>query len=330
MLTRRIFLSTAASVAAAGAANPAFAQAAYPDHPIRIIVGYAAGGGVDIVARLLSEPMKQALGQTVIVENRTGASAMIASNTVAKAAPDGYSLLMAASGEVAINQHLFKDKMTYDASRELIPVALVGIVPCVVVVAATTPVNNPKELIAFAKANPGKLSFSSSGVGNPQQLAGELMNSMAGTNVLHVPYRGSAPAVTDVATGAVTMSFSSLAAALPLIQAGKLRAVAVTSKERMPQLPDVPPLSEGAPGLADYELLNWFGMFATAGTPPAIVERLNGIVNKALKDPAIAGKLMPQGIVPKAMTVAEYKSFVASETAKFGKIVQQANIKPVD
>jgi tripartite-type tricarboxylate transporter receptor subunit TctC len=263
----------------------------------------------------------------VIVENRTGASAMIASNTVAKADPDGYSLLMAASGEVAINQFLFKDKMTYDASRELVPIALVGIVPCVVVVAEATPVHNPKELIAYAKANAGKLSFSSSGVGNPQQLAGELMNSMAGIKVLHVPYRGSAPAVTDVATGTVTMSFSSLAAALPLIKAGKLRAVAVTSKERMPQLPDVAPLSEGAPGLKDYELLNWFGMFGTAGTPGEIVERLNSIVNTALKDPGIADKLMVQGIVPKPMTVAQYKSFVASETKKFGKIVEQADIK---
>jgi tripartite-type tricarboxylate transporter receptor subunit TctC len=327
MLNRRDFITSAASLAASG---PVFAQGAYPDRPIRIIVGYAAGGGVDIVARLLGEPMRAELGQPVIVENRTGASAMIASNTVAKAAPDGYTLLMAASGEVAINQHLFKDKMTYDAARELTPVALVGIVPCVIVVADATPVHNPKELVAFAKANPGKLTFSSSGVGNPQQLAGELMNSMAGTNVLHVPYRGSAPAVTDVATGAVTMSFSSLAAALPLISGGKLRAVAVTSKERMPQLPDVAPLNEGAPGLADYELLNWFGMFATAGTPPAIVERLNGIVNKALKDPTIADKLMAQGIVPKTMSPADYKKFVDSETAKFGRIVLAANIKPVE
>jgi tripartite-type tricarboxylate transporter receptor subunit TctC len=330
MLNRRDFLATAASATAAGAVSPAFAQSAYPDHPIRIIVGYAAGGGVDIIARLLSEPMKNTLGQTVIVENRTGASAMIASNTVAKAAPDGYTILAAASGEVAINQHLFKDKMTYDAGRELTPLALVGIVPCVVVVAAGTPVHNPKELIDYAKANPGKLSFSSSGVGNPQQLAGELMNSMAGINVLHVPYRGSAPAVTDVATGAVTMSFSSLAAALPLIQSGKIRAVAVTSKERMPQLPDVAPLSEGAPGLKDYELLNWFGLFITAGTPQPIVDRLNGIINTALKDKAIVDKLMPQGIVPKTMTPAEYKAFVASETAKFGKIVTLANIKPLE
>jgi tripartite-type tricarboxylate transporter receptor subunit TctC len=326
MFSRRTLLAGAASMAAA----PAFAQAGYPDHPIRILVGYAAGGGVDIVARLLAEPMRAELGQTVIVENRTGASAMIASNTVAKAAPDGYTILAAASGEVAINQHLFKDKMTYEASRELTPLALVGIVPCVVVVAESTPVHNPKELIAYAKDNPGKLSFSSSGVGNPQQLAGELMNSMANIKVLHVPYRGSAPAVTDVATGAVTMSFSSLAAALPLIKGGKLRAVAVTSKDRMPQLPDVPPLSEGSPGLAGYELLNWFGLFITAGTPPAIVSRLNGIINTALKDPGIAEKLMVQGIVPKTMSPAEYKSFVDSETAKFGKIVQLANIKPIE
>jgi tripartite-type tricarboxylate transporter receptor subunit TctC len=182
-------------------------------------------------------------------------------------------------------------------------------------------------LSAYATANPGKLSFSSSGVGNPQQLAGELMNMMAGTNVLHVPYRGAAPAVTDVATGAVTMSFASLAAALPLIRGGKIRAVAVTSKDRMPQLPDVAPLSEGAPGLAGYELLNGCGMFATGGTPQPIVDRLNGIVNTALKDPAIADKLNPQGIVTRPMSAADYKKFVESETEKFGKIIVQANIK---
>ena len=323
MLTRRNFLAgTSALVIVA----PACA-ATYPDRPIHILVGYAAGGGVDLVARLLSEPMKAALGQPVIVENRTGASAMIASNVVAKAAPDGYTLLAAASGEVAINQHLFKDKMTYDARRELTPVALIGVVPCVVVVATSTPIHNPKELIDYAKANAGKLSFSSSGVGNPQQLAGELMNSMAGTNVLHVPYRGSAPAVTDVAAGAVTMSFSSLAAALPLINAGKLRAVAVTSRDHMPQLPDVAPLSEGAPGLKDYELINWFGMFATGGTPLEIIDWLNSIINTALKDPAIANKLIPLGIVPRPMNTVEYKKFVDAETEKFGKIVMQANIK---
>ncbi|HET9688998.1 MAG TPA: tripartite tricarboxylate transporter substrate binding protein [Pseudolabrys sp.] len=326
MLTRRHLLATAVAAAWTAAVSGAEAQH-YASQPIHILVGYAAGGGVDIVARLLQEPMKSALGQPIVIENRTGASAMLATNAVAKAAPDGHTLLMAASGEVAINHFLFKDKMSYDPAKELVPIAMIGIVPCVVVVADATAIRSPKELIAYAKANPGKASFSSSGIGNPQQLAGELMNTMAGTQVLHVPYRGSAPAVTDVATGAVTMSFSSLAAALPLIQAGKIRAVAVTSRDRMPQLPDVAPLSEGAPGLADYELLNWFAMFGTAGTPPEIVERLNGIVNTALKDPAIADKLLPQGIVPKPMKVAEFKAFVDSERTKFGKIVEQANIK---
>jgi tripartite-type tricarboxylate transporter receptor subunit TctC len=325
MLTRRLLL---ASAAAACAVSPqADAQSTYASQPVHILVGYPAGGGVDIIARLLQEPLKAALGQPIIVENRTGASAMLATGAVAKATPDGHTLLACASGEVAINHFLFKEKMAYDPAKELAPIALVGIVPCVVVVASTTPVSNPKELIAYIKENPGKLSFSSSGIGNPQQLAGELMNTMAGTKVLHVPYRGAAPAVTDVATGAVTMSFTSLAAALPLMQGGKIKAVAVTSRERMPQLPDVAPLSEGAPGLAGYELLNWFAIFGTAGTPPGIIERLNSIINTALQDPAISGKLLPQGIVPKPMKVAEFKSFVDAERTKFGKIVEQANIK---
>lgn len=327
MLTRRHLLAGAGAAAVAARAGATAAESPYASQPIHIMVGYAAGGGVDLVARLLQEPMKAALGQTIIIENRTGASAMIASNAVAKASPDGYTLLMCASGEVAINHFLFKEKMAYDPAKELVPIALIGIVPCVVVVAASSPVHNPKELVAYAKANPGKLSFSSSGVGNPQQLAGELMNSMAGIQVLHVPYRGSAPAVTDVATGTVTMSFSSLAAALPLIDAGKIRAVAVTSRDRMPQLPDVAPLAEGAPGLAGYELLNWFALFGTAGTPPEIVNRLNGIVNTALKDPAISGKLLPQGIVPRPMNAAQFKDFVDAERTKFGKIVVAANIK---
>ena len=311
-------------MARAGAGH---AQGFNPDRPVHIVVGYPAGGGVDIVARLLGEPMRKALGQAVIVENRTGASAMIAAGAVAKSPPDGLTLLMAASGEVAINQHLYKDKMSYDPLRDLVPVALVGIVPCVVVVAADTPVRTAAELVAYARANRGKLSFSSSGIGNPQQLAGELMNSMAGTDVLHVPYRGAAPAVTDVATGAVTMSFSSLAAALPLIQDGRLRAVAVTSRERMPQLPDVAPLAEAAPELKDYELLNWFGMFAAAATPEPIVARLNDIVAAGLRDKAIADKLEVQGIVPRVMAPAQLRLFVAAEAEKFGRIVQQANIK---
>src|SRR3954451_1723011 len=324
VLTRREIVAAAGLALIAG---PARAQGGYSDRPIRILVGYPAGGGVDIVARLFAEPMKATLGQSVIVENRAGASAMIAAGAVAKSPPDGLTLLMAASGEVGINQHLYKDKMSYDPLRELAPVALVGIVPCVVVVAAQTPVRNAAELIAYARANRGKLSFSSSGIGNPQQLAGELMNHMAGTDVLHVPYRGSAPAVTDVATGAVTMSFSSLAASLPLIQDGKLRAVAVTSRERMPQLPDVPALAEAGPELKDYELLNWFGLFATGGTPEPVIARLNAVVNAGLAEKKIAEFLQGQGIVPRPMSAAEYQAFVRAETEKFGKVVQQANIR---
>ena len=322
MLTRRQFTSGLALLAAA----PARAQT-WPAGTIRILAGYPAGGGIDLVARLFAEQMKPAFNQTVIVENRPGASAMIASNAVAKAAPDGLTLLMAASGEVAINQHLYRDKMSYDPARELAAVALVGIVPCVVVVGAATPVKNAKELIAYARANKGKLSFSSSGIGNPQQLAGELMNHMAGTDVLHVPYRGAAPAVTDVATGAVTMSFTSLAAALPLLQDGKIRAVAVTSRERMPQLPDVPALAEAGPELKDYELLNWFGLFATGGTPEVVIGKLNAVVNDGLRDRKIADFLQKQGIVPRPMSAGEYAAFVRAETEKFGKIVREANIK---
>jgi len=326
MLTKRVFLAGAASLAAGATLCGAAAESPYPSRTIRIMVGYAAGGGVDIVARLIGDPMGRAFHQTIIVEDRPGASAMIASNIVAKAEPDGYTLLAAASGEVAINQHIFKT-MTYDPDKDLVPFCLVGIVPCVVVVAAKTPVHNPKELIAYGRANPGKLSFSSSGVGNPQQLAGELMNTMAGIKVLHVPYRGSAPAVTDVAGGVVTMSFSSLAAALPLIKGGQLRAVAVTSKERLEQLPDVAPLSEGDPGLKGYELLNWFAMFAPAKTPRDVLGKLNQEANAAIKSKSVSDKLTVQGIIPRPMNLEEAGAFVHSESAKFAKIAKAANIQ---
>src|SRR4051812_6114285 len=322
VLNRRQFSTGLALLAAA----PARAQT-WPDRPVKILAGYPAGGGIDLVARLFAEQMKAAFNQTVIVENRPGASAMIASNAVAKATPDGLTLLMAASGEVAINQHLYRDKMSYDAARELSAVALVGIVPCVVVGAAATPVKDAKELIAYARANKGKLSFSSSGIGNPKRLAGELMNHRGSPAVLLVPYRGGAPAVTDVATGAVTMSFSSLAASLPLMQDGRIRAVAVTSRERMPQLPDVPALAEAGPELKDYELLNWFGLFATAGTLEPVIDKLNALVNTGLAAKKIADFLQGQGIVPRPMSASEYAAFVRSETEKFGKIVREANIK---
>lgn len=325
MITRRTAVSAGILGGLALAGGPARAQPAFPTRPLRAIVGYPPGGGVDIVARLVGESMRGALGQPVVVENRAGASAMIGAQAVAKAPGDGYTLLFAAAGEIAVNPSLYRERMAYDAERELLPVALCGTVPCLVVVPSALPVRTPAELIAYARANKGKLSFSSSGIGNPQHLAGELMNHMAGTDVLHVPYRGSAPAVTDVASGRVTMSFSSLGAALPLIQDGKLRAVAVTSRERMPQLPDVAPLRE-APGLADYELINWFALFAPGGTPAPVLDRLAEAAGAALQDPPLAAKLTEQGIIPRRLSREAFGAFVREEAVKFAGIIRDARI----
>ncbi|TPG59835.1 tripartite tricarboxylate transporter substrate binding protein [Roseomonas nepalensis] len=325
MITRRNAVSAGVLGGLALAAGRATAQPAFPSRPLRAIVGYPPGGGVDIVARLVGESMRGALGQPVVVENRAGASAMIGAQAVAKAPGDGYTILFAAAGEIAVNPALYRERMAYDAERELLPVALCGTVPCLVVVPSALPVRTPAELIAYARANKGKLSFSSSGIGNPQHLAGELMNHMAGTDVLHVPYRGSAPAVTDVASGRVTMSFSSLGAALPLIQDGKLRAVAVTSRERMPQLPDVAPLRE-APGLADYELINWFALFAPGGTPAPVLDRLAEAAGAALQDPPLAAKLTEQGIIPRRLSREAFGAFVREEAVKFAGIIRDARI----
>ncbi|TDH59934.1 tripartite tricarboxylate transporter substrate binding protein [Dankookia rubra] len=320
---RTLLLATGAALAGRGA----LAQATYPDRPIRVIVGYAPGGGVDIVARLMTEPMRQALGQPLIVENKPGASAMIGAQAVARAAPDGYTLLMAAAGEIAANPALLKQRMTYDPARELTPISLVGTVPNVLVVDPRLPIRTPAELVAYAKANPGKLSYASSGIGNPQHLAGELLNRMAGTDILHVPYKGATPALTDVAAGRVSMNFSSLGPALPLIQDRKLRAVAVTSRERLPQLQDVPAIAE-APSLTEYELLNWFGVFAPAATPAPVVARLQEALAAVLRDPGLQAKLAEQGAIPHAMSQAEFRSFVEAETRKFTRIIEDANITP--
>jgi tripartite-type tricarboxylate transporter receptor subunit TctC len=323
MLSRRHVLAGAGS-AVLTAALPANAQPAYPNRPLKILVGYAPGGGVDIVARLLAEKMRVALGQPVLVENRPGASAMIAAQGVTQAPADGYTLLLAAAGEIAANPALFKQRMAYAPQRDLAPVSLVATVPNVLVVAPSVPVRNPTELVQLAKQR-RDLSYASSGIGNPQHLAGELLNRMAGTDILHVPYRGAAPALTDVAAGRVTMNFSSLGPALPLIRDGKLRAVGVTSGTRMPQIPDVPALSEG-PGLAGYELLNWFGLFAPAKTPQPIVAKLAETVRAALADADLASKLADQGALPQAMAADAFRDFVAAETIKFTKIIEDGGI----
>ncbi|MSP47294.1 MAG: tripartite tricarboxylate transporter substrate binding protein [Xanthobacteraceae bacterium] len=320
MLTRRVLMAGAGAALFAG-------RASAQDQTVRLVAGFPAGGGIDISARLLVDPFRDALGQPVIVENRVGAAGMIAASAVAKAPPDGRMMLVSTSGEIAISPHLYKEKMSYDPLKELAPITLIGIVPNVVIVGSATPVRTPQELFAYIKANEGKLSYSSSGIGNPQQLCGELMNIMAGTNVLHVPYRGAAPSVTGVASGDVTMTFTSLAAAQGLLQAGKVRAVAVTSLDRMPQLPDVEPLQNGSPGLKGYELLNWFGLFTTGGTPAAVVNRYNEIATKRLAEPRITETLSAQGIVPRKMSPAEFGAFVDSESKKFAAVIEKAKIK---
>ena len=322
MIARRTLLAAAGALPTA-----ARAQAPWPERPVRMLVGYAPGGGVDIVARLLADPLRAALGQPFLVENRPGASAMIAAQAVARGANDGHTLLMAAAGEISVNPALFKARMTYDPARELQPVAMVAMFPIVIVAPPSLPVRSPAELIAHARANPGRLSFASSGIGNPQHLAGEMLNRMARTDILHVPYRGAAPAVTDTVAGRVSLNFSALGAALPMIRDGKLRAIAVTSRERMPQLPDVPALAE-TPGLEGYELVNWFALFAPAAMPAANAQRLHDAITAALRDPELAGKLAEQGGIARPMALPELRAFVAEETRKFTRIIEEGNISP--
>ncbi|MCE2945711.1 MAG: Bug family tripartite tricarboxylate transporter substrate binding protein [bacterium] len=304
--------------------SPGHAQApAYPSQPIRMIVAFPAGGGTDLTARLLAEQMRQSLGVQIVVENRSGASGMIGTGAVAKAKPDGYTLL-ANSGEVAVNPHLYKP-MAYDWETDLLPVTLMVRVPNVLAVHPDVPANSVAELIAHAKANAGKLTFSSSGIGNPQQLTGELFNRMAGVRINHVPYKGAAPQIADVVGKHITMTFVSIGAALPFIDSGRLRALGVTSTSRVSALPRVPPIAD-TPGLAGFEVVNFFGMMAPAGTPPAIVRQVNTAAVQALKVPEVAAKLRESGFEPSPTTPEQFREFIRAESAKFGRIIVEANV----
>jgi tripartite-type tricarboxylate transporter receptor subunit TctC len=321
-IRRRGVLATAALTALA---RPGLAQPGYPNRPIRMLVPYAAGGGQDISARLLAEPMRAALGQPVVVENRSGASGMIAAQALAQSAPDGYTLMLGGAGETSINQHLFRGRIAYDPLRDLRPVMIVVKVPNVVMANPQAPFGNVEELVREAKANPGRFSYSSSGIGNPQHLAGELLNHMAGIQTVHIPYRGSGPAVTDIAAGQVQFGYNSLASGLSLIQDRRIRPIAVTSKERMPQLPDVPAVAEHAP-LAQYELVNFFGVFAPAGVPEPIMQRLHEVISAAVREPDLRARFEGQGLLVQGMSLAESRAFVEGESAKFGRIVEDAKI----
>jgi len=324
MSTRRDFILGASALALA-APRWGRAQSDWPDKPIRMLVPYAAGGGQDTTARLLAEPLRAALGQSIIVENRVGAAGMIAAAALAKAAPDGYTLMLGGGGETAANGALFKSKITYDPVKDLLPIHVAVKAPIVLMVHSGTPFKTLPDLIAYAKSNPGKLSYSSSGIGNLQHLAGELFNTMAGVKTVHVPYKGSAPAVADIAAGQIPMGYNSLPSAVPLIRDGKIRPLGVTSKERMPQIPDVAAIAEVLPG---YELVNYFGVFGPAGMPDAIVEKINRAVEAALKEASLKERFEILGLVPQSQTPAQAKAYVAGEAAKFAKIIVDAKVSP--
>jgi tripartite-type tricarboxylate transporter receptor subunit TctC len=323
MPTRRTFILGASAIALAP--HAARAQSDWPSKPIRMLVPYPAGGGQDTTARLLAEPLRAALGQPIVVENRVGAAGMIAAAALAKSPPDGYTLMLGGGGETAANGALFKDKITYDPVKDLLPIHVAVKAPIVLMVHAGTPFRTLAELIAFAKANPGKLSYSSSGIGNLQHLAGELFNTMAGVQTVHVPYKGSAPAVADIAAGQIPMGYNSLPSAVPLIKDGKIRPLGVTSKERMPQIADVPAIAEHLPG---YELVNYFGVFGPAGMPEPIVEKLNRTVEAAMKDAGLKSRFETLGLLPQSQTPAQAKAYVAGEAAKFAKIIVDAKVSP--
>ncbi|HEY4137833.1 MAG TPA: tripartite tricarboxylate transporter substrate binding protein, partial [Casimicrobiaceae bacterium] len=265
-------------------------QSTYPTKPVRLVVPFPAAGTTDIIARATAQKLSEAWGQQVIVDNRPGAAGNIGSELVAKSAPDGYTLLMGTVGTHAINPSLYA-KMPYDHVKDFAPVILVAGVPNVLVVNPELPVKSVPELIAYAKANPGKLNFASSGSGTSIHLSGELFKAMTGVQMTHVPYKGSAPALTDLVGGQVQLMFDNLPSSLAFIKAGKLRAIAVTSKARAAALPDVPTVAESIPG---FEASSWFGILAPAGTPPDIIARINGEVTRWLATPEAKDKLTAQ------------------------------------
>jgi tripartite-type tricarboxylate transporter receptor subunit TctC len=302
-------------------------QAAYPTKTLTIVVPFSPGGGVDVMARLLAEKLRASLGQSVIVDNKSGGSGMIGTLAVVRAPADGYTLLMATAGETAINPHVYKGKMQYAPEKDLAPISLVVKVPNAVVVNPKLPIKTIPELLAYAKANPGKVSYGTSGVGNPQHLAGAMLEQMSGTPLIHVPYRGASNQLTDTAGGSIDMTFVSLGGALPFIKDGRVRAIAITSPKRSSLAPDLPAIAE-TKGLEKYSLENWFGLFAPAGTPPAVVQKLNAAVTQALKDPALVKRLNELGGEPTPMEPAQFKGFIESESARFAKIVTDAKITP--
>jgi len=317
----RLWLGALALLLTSGA--PAFAQ--YPNKSIKMIVPYPPGGATDVIGRVLAQRLTTALGQSVVIDNRGGAGGNIGADAVAKSPPDGYTLLMGALTSHSIMATLEKDSIRYNLEKDLIPVAVVGSVPLVWVVHPSLPVKNMKEFIAYAKANPGKLTYASSGAGAPQRMCAELFRGMTKADMIHVPYKGSGPAMSDLVGGQVNTMCETVPASLQLIKAGKLRALAVTTAQRISMLPDVPTTAEE--GIAGYEVASMFGVLVPAGTPKAIVDRLNAELQKILATPEAQEQLLAQGAYAVQTTPDQAAARVRQEITTWAKVIKDANIK---
>ncbi|MES2187082.1 MAG: tripartite tricarboxylate transporter substrate binding protein [Pseudomonadota bacterium] len=321
--TRRTALRAGLSAAALAATAPALrAQPQpWPSKPIQVIVPFPPGGIIDNVTRALLPKLDAALGQPLIVDNRAGAGGSIGTAVVAKAKPDGYTLLMAFDTH-AVNPLLYK--LPFDSDKDLAPVVLVGTAPLVLVAPPDLPVNSVKELVALAKSKPGALNYASTGAGSSNQLAAELFKMTAGVDMAHVPYKGGAPAITDVLGGRVEVMFVSAPSVLAHIKAGKMKALAVTTHERIPQLPDVPTVAESYPG---YEAQSWVGMLAPGQTPPDIIQRLNREVHAAVQTPELKALFQAQALRPASGTPQDFGRFIHGEAERWGAVIRKANIK---
>lgn len=296
----------------------------YPSKPIRIVAPFPPGGPADILSRIIGHKLSQSWGQQVIVDNRPGAGGNIGADLVAKAAPDGYTLLLGFVGTHAINASLYA-KMPYDNVKDFEPVSQIAAVTIVLVVHPSVPALSIKELIALAKSKPGQLTFGSPGNGTPQHLAGQLFNTMADVDMLHVPYKGAVPALTDLLGGQVSMIFSSMPPALPLVKTGKIRALGVTSATRSPAAPAIPTITES--GLPGYEVNNWYGILAPRGTPKEIVSKLNAEIVKILNMPDVKESLAVQGAEPVSGTPEQFAAYIKEETEKWAKIVKYSGAR---
>lgn len=319
-------LATASAALALIAGPSAWAQsdtARYPDRPIKLIVPYPPGGSADPAARLVAGDIGPRLGQTVVVENKAGAAGAIGTEAVVRAAPDGYTLLLHTS-VISTDPHL-KPNAPYDVQRDLVPVSLVVKGPYLLVVNPTLPARNVAELIAYAKAHPGKLSFGSAGLGSSGHLIGELFKQAAGIDMIHVPYKGGGPSIIGLAGNEVQLVFDTFSGSRALAESGKLRAIAVTGDARSPLMPQVPTVAES--GLKDFTAEYWLGIFAPARTPPAIVSRLHEVISQALQNPAVRDQTMSQGNVPQALGPAEFSRVFAADIARYKAVIESAGIR---